>query len=363
METRRALLTLAMMLLFCATATAQSISGSYASFTDRSQTVVASSGSVLPGTCQGSCPADNGDRLWSDGNDGWDSPCQPCLSITAEALFLQLNRAGNQTLVINNVTDDPVLTSDALKHNMVGGPRLGLRRTLCSGSTLEVSYFGLHEWESIAAVIGASNLSLPAPLGPATDDFSAAGIMTASLTSRIHNAEFNLIRPTTCPGLAILGGFRYFNLDEGFNLNSEDLLDGTSDYHISTDNNLYGAQIGASLKHEWSHVELEFIGKVGLFGAESRQRTFLADNDNTTILRDTSVRGGQEAFVGELGFNGTLHLTQSLYCRAGYNLIWVDGVARATDQLDFTTSALSSTTLSSGSAFLHGVNVGLEARW
>ncbi len=187
--------------------------------------------------------------------------------------------------------------------------------------------------------------------------------MTASLTSRIHNAELNLIRPTTCPGLSILGGFRYFNLDERFNLNSEDVLHGTSDCNIRTDNYLYGAQIGASLKRQWSHVELEFLGKAGIFGAESRQQTFLGDNDNTTILRNTSVRGGQEAFIGELGFNGTLHVTQSLYCRAGYNLIWVDGVARATDQLDFTNTALSSTTLYSGSAFLHGFNVGLEARW
>ncbi len=363
MDIRRALLTLTVVVLFSASGAAQEAARSYPSFDGNTQPV------PVPGSCRfsdsclgGALPSDEA-KLWTDGGDDWGCPCQPCLAITAEALFLQLNRAGNRPLVINDVTDDTVLETDNLKHNMVGGPRLALRRTLCNGGMVEAAYFGLHEWESSDAVTGGAILSVPAPLGPATEDFAAANIMTASLTSRIHNAELNLIRPTNYPGLFLLGGFRYFNLDERFNLNSEDVLHGTSDYNIRTDNNLYGAQIGASLKRQWSHLELEFLGKAGIFGAESRQQTFLGDNDNTTILRNTSVRGGQEAFIGELGFNGTLHLTESLYCRAGYNLIWVDGVARATDQLDFTNTALSSTTLYSGSAFLHGFNVGLEARW
>lgn len=363
MDILKAWLTLTVALGLSAGANAQT--GSYASFSNGSQTVVASSDSLLPGAGQENPPGADSDRLWSDEGDDWDwgYPCQPCLSITAEALFLEINRAGNRTLVVHDVTQDPLMSTDALNPGMVGGPRLTLRRTLPSGRMFEASYFGLHEWDTNAAVIGGSVLSLPAPLGPATQDFAASSIMTASLTSRIHNAEFNLVCPTSCCGFSILGGFRYFNLDERFNLNSEDVLDGTSDYRIGTDSHLYGGQVGANLKRRWSHLELEFLGKVGVFGADTRQRTFLGDNNNTSILRDLRVQSGQAAFIGELGFNGTLHITETLFCRAGYNLIWVDGVARATDQLDFTNTALSSTALHTGSAFFHGVNVGLEARW
>lgn len=357
MDILKTLLTLTVALVLSAGANAQNATGSYASIPDGSQTVVASSGSLLPGT--------DSDRLWSDEGDdwGWRHPCQPCLSITAEALFLEINRAGNRALVVHDVTQDPLMSTGALNPGMVGGPRLTLRRTLPSGRMFEASYFGLHEWETNAVVTGGSVLSLPAPLGPATQDYAASSIMTASLTSRIHNAEFNLVYPTSCCGFSILGGFRYFNLDERFNLNSEDVLDGTSDYRIGTDSHLYGGQVGANLKRRWSHLELEFLGKVGVFGSDARQRAFLGDNGNTSIFRDLRAQSGQAAFIGELGFNGALHITETLFCRAGYNLIWVDGVARATDQLDFTNTALSSTVLHTGSAFFHGVNVGLEARW
>jgi hypothetical protein len=70
------------------------------------------------------------------------------------------------------------------------------------------------------------------------------------------------------------------------------------------------------------------------------------------------------AFIGELGFSATYQVTSTLYAKAGYNLLWVEGIARAPDQLDFTDTPESGTALVIGKgAFLHGANVGLEARW
>jgi hypothetical protein len=44
--------------------------------------------------------------------------------------------------------------------------------------------------------------------------------------------------------------------------------------------------------------------------------------------------------------------------------MWIEGVATAPDQLDFTdTSTSGSHVVSNGGLFLHGANVGLEARW
>ncbi len=50
--------------------------------------------------------------------------------------------------------------------------------------------------------------------------------------------------------------------------------------------------------------------------------------------------------------------------RLGYNMIWRSGVALTPDQWDFTKTLTGGTTLvGGGGVFLHGANLGLEARW
>ena len=50
---------------------------------------------------------------------------------------------------------------------------------------------------------------------------------------------------------------------------------------------------------------------------------------------------------------------------AGYSAIWIEGLALAPDQLDFNfaTSPSGNQLHNGGGMLLHGVNVGLEARW
>jgi hypothetical protein len=50
--------------------------------------------------------------------------------------------------------------------------------------------------------------------------------------------------------------------------------------------------------------------------------------------------------------------------RVGYNLAWLSGVALAPNQWDFTDNVTSGTGVrGAGGMFLHGANLGLEARW
>ncbi len=70
------------------------------------------------------------------------------------------------------------------------------------------------------------------------------------------------------------------------------------------------------------------------------------------------------AFVGELNLSAFYRLTDVWDLKAGYNLMWIDGLALAPDQLDFNFAPPNGNQLQNGGAmFLHGVNVGLEARW
>ena len=69
-------------------------------------------------------------------------------------------------------------------------------------------------------------------------------------------------------------------------------------------------------------------------------------------------------FIGDVNLSAIYRLTEVWGIRAGYNLIWIDGLALAPNQFDFTNTETSGTLLASGGGiFMHGANLGLEARW
>jgi hypothetical protein len=228
---------------------------------------------------------------------------------------------------------------------------------------LEAVYFGLNHWNTSGFVKGNNDLKIPDTLGLATDDFFGANRMLVSYSSRIHNAELNYYHRIGCSFLELLAGFRYFNLSENFNIQTVDSDAQRSDYNVRTNNNLYGGQIGGRWRCQIGVLGLDFVGKAGVFGNDASQRTFVGDFNNSFTFRDSHTGRCQAAFIGELGLNATVRLTQHIFVRAGYNILWLEGIARAADQLDFTDTPTSGTALHAGSALVHGANVGMEVRW
>ncbi len=299
------------------------------------------------------------------------SHCVPCdkdpwLTFSADALFLHLDRGTRNAVpvVIAEFEAETRLTTHDPTFNMQVGPRLAFNLWLDSQRSLETVYFGLHQWNSSREVADDNNLSLPGDLPLATQDFFMADRMRLDYRSEIHNAEVNYWHRIGCSRVHVLAGFRYFNLDERFNINSQDGDTGTSDYRINARNHLYGGQLGARWEATMGQLDLNFFGKAGIYGNSAGQNTFMGDLDNTFVLRDFDTTGSRTAFIGELGFNATWKFTERLAARAGYQLMWIEGVARAADQLDFTDTQLSGSALVfDQGAFLHGAHVGLEARW
>lgn len=281
----------------------------------------------------------------------------------ADAIFLKRsNGTLNETIVLNETTGLPVISTGDFDFDAVVGPRFTVGRAIGGCSAIELSYFGLHDWSEGAVAVGSDNLSIPGDLGLATLDFLDADVMNVTYGSEIHNAEANLIHGVD--GIYGIAGFRYFRLEEDFNINSLDLDTGTSDYNIRTTNNLYGFQLGAKVERQFNRVLGSVTGKAGIYGNDASQRTFVGDFDNSTIFRDSLTSQTEVAFVGDLVFNVSYALTDIWSIRGGYNLMWVDGVALAPSQLDFTNTPTSGTNLTSNDTlFFHGAHVGLEARW
>ena len=109
----------------------------------------------------------------------------------------------------------------------------------------------------------------------------------------------------------------------------------------------------------------EATGKAGIFGNDAQQTQSVTDFPNFPLRPTVSSSGGGVAFVGEINLSALYRLTDVWNLRAGYNAMWIEGLALAPDQLDFNFAASPSGNQlhNGGGMFLHGVNVGLEARW
>jgi hypothetical protein len=357
MSTGKAALCCAMVLLLTSVGMAQERSIiTRSSFADGTATSAAA-GAASKAAC-GTCGCDVCPSVCCD-------PA-PRLFVTAEALFLQLDRGTRNAvpIVLNENNGETLMTTHDLNYSMVAGPRLALGYQLNDCAAVEISYFGLHHWEDSDVVLGSNNLRLPGDLALATQDFFDADRMQADYRSELHNVEANLYRQVGCQDFAVLIGFRYLNLDETFNIHANDIDAGGSNYNIHAKNHLFGGQFGSRWQRQWNRLGLDIVGKAGIYGNDASQHTFVGDFDDAFVLRNSTTNGGRVAFIGEVGINGTYKLTKTLSARAGYNLLWIEGLARAMDQLDFTDTPTSGTSLVFGKgAFLHGASVGIEARW
>jgi hypothetical protein len=69
-------------------------------------------------------------------------------------------------------------------------------------------------------------------------------------------------------------------------------------------------------------------------------------------------------FLTNMNLSAIYRFTDVWGLRIGYNLAWISGVALAPNQWDFTDTTTSGTGVrGAGGLFLHGANLGLEARW
>ncbi len=288
----------------------------------------------------------------------------------ADAIFFTRDaEIGNRPLVLldmNAPTQTNVLLSTAdLDFNWQVGPRITLGRDFDAFRSFEATYWGIFDFKADATVTGNNNLNLPGDLGLAAGlDFFNADTMTIDYKSQINDGELTYLQ--NYGGLAWLIGFRYFELGEQFSITSTDNQTGTSFYQLSTYNNLFGGQIGARLTQgcgtctSWSY---DITGKAGVYDNVITSSQRVGDFSGFS-LRDVKTNTSEVAFIGEIDFNANYALNPTWSIRGGYQVFWVDGLALAPNQLDFTDAAGSGTHVDkTGGMFLQGAHAGLMARW
>ncbi len=307
-------------------------------------------------------------------------PVQPRWQAQVDALMLWQGNIPSRVLYTDAATGASALDVNQAQTEMAAGVRYGLILNLDPVYAIEGNYMNVSSFAGTAStpdgVYAQNNLAAPS-LGPADGILFTSANVTTSGT--ISGAELNW-RRRTCSPVTWLAGFRWIEWNQGMVVKDRFRFDpgldqppGTSNLDVATGNSLYGGQIGMDLclwNRRTSAIQVNGVGKAGVFyNRASYQRTvgaFMQDGYPSQQLGPAAATADQTSFVGELGVNASLRITDWLSWRAGYSLFWLSCVSTPADQLSVTNLLDSPPTAlinTNGSVLLHGVTTGLEARW
>jgi hypothetical protein len=294
-----------------------------------------------------------------------------------EALIMgRDNQAFERTLVTDIGGVENFLSAQSPQYPFGGGFRTfyGAIGPDCRG--WEVGYFGLYNLTAAASTSAAAvgtPLYLPGALGFAIDPVGA-DLATVTTRTTINSAEANVFhhferwndRRDAWMEIDWLTGFRYVNVEDAATIGLV-CCNGTStpSYDAGTSNNMFGGQLGGRARWNWNRWAIETWGKAGLLGNFQSQYQGTILDENGALVRDArSSTGTTAGMIADINLTAIYRLTDTWGIRAGYNVIWLGGIAQALNQFDFSAASTAGTLLQqSGSVFLTGANLGLEARW
>ena len=279
--------------------------------------------------------------------------------------------------------------SNQFQQGFSAGPKVGLIYHGDSGYGAELSYFNIFD-QSATKAIGPDSppdwLVMKAPGAFwQTQDFPYQAMAWKATTS-LYSAEANG-RLDLSSRVTLLAGFRWLQLNDNLlgTLTPADLTAPTWKnnprtnlfqitpggpagnyppfWNTSTTNNLYGIQVGVDAKLlELGHLSLVGLMKIGIFDNNARQSTGVS---LAKMVYPSKATTNHAAFVGEVGLQLKYAVTRELTLKAGYEALWLDGVALAPGQIQETFTSIpasvSALGVRSGSSVLfHGATAGLE---
>ncbi len=289
-----------------------------------------------------------------------------------------------------------ILTKYNLDFGYQGGGRALVGRTLGNCHAFEVSGFGVTDWNEMGAVAdntefvqevdadGNPTLTFPASLFSPFSDFGDPPIegvdynhlVDVTYSSRLDNIEWNLRRwiladPCRLQASVLVGG-RYMNIGESFYYHSESdvpVADVTNTATTQTDNSMVGVQIGAAFEF---HVDPGWWIDCEIKGAAFNNRA----SQNTVYVNENSAYAGTytpsrevdtSAFALDLRLTATCQVTPRLAVCGGYQALWVDGLALASENLfgpgiDLLASG-PATLIDTGKVVYHGPHLGVTWVW
>lgn len=303
-------------------------------------------------------------------------------TVSAAAIVLQRLGGVNQTLVarvpgsvpfFNPSTYDTftypgtaAFNSSQFRQGFSAGPKISLMYHGDSGYGVELSYFNIFNQSTTKAVGPDSPADWLVMKAPGafwqTQDFPYQA-MAWSAATNLYSAEANA-RLDLSSRVTMLAGLRWLQVNDNLQgtLTPADLAAPTwkqtnSDYNLfqvaqiplngpvenyppfwttGTTNNLYGVQIGADGKMlELGRFSLDGVIKIGLFDDDAEQSTGVSLKK---IVNPSQATTNHATFAGEASLRLKYQLSKGLALEAGYEALWLDGVALAPGQIQETST-------------------------
>ncbi len=339
------------------------------------------------------------------GDPACDDGCRPALT---ESTGTWLRRGWWYTeidaVVLNRIwkRDDTPIAFDTSSNRVLrlngsdpgasGSARLTLGRFLFRDQrnrdhTVEFTAFGGGEWsqdDSLTSGGGGNTLSVPIPLAGGNPGFNQATSMSVDYSSRFSSFEVNYLvkermrrdRMELSPhgewvrrankGFTkqYLIGLRYFDLADILEWRAENITtQGGEDglYRTETNNDLFGLHLGGAMLYERDRWSIEVGGKGGVFINDAKADSLFTITNNAANSFRVDNRETAFSFLGEFKAIGRYHLRPNLSLRAGWQMMYLTGVALAPDQINF--SPDEGRFPYTGDPFYHGALFGFEGYW
>jgi hypothetical protein len=271
------------------------------------------------------------------------------------------------------------------------GFRISAALQIGPANSAEFTYFGQFNYNSHARATSAngdlfsvlSNFgTVPPPIGFAETDLS--DFQQINYSSQFDSFEINWRNRWVAPNCRYQGswtlGVRHFILDEKLRYATSSSANGTltgagfipaqARFDTDTTNNLTGLQLGSDL---WICLlpGMRVGGELqaGVYGNHMNINTTAGSNLVPDVFRER-LTTNDVSFIGQANLLATYRLNYQWSLRAGYQFLFVDGVALAAEnfntappQLFFQASNRTPYINDNGNVFYHGWSVGAEFMW
>jgi len=305
----------------------------------------------------------------------------PALYAAADGVFLMQEVSDPRTFV-RDPLGNGVIRSNDLDFEFEGGFRVLLSYAFTDDFLIEAVYLGAPRWDDRYAVRDGS----PNALGGTGNLRSLLGEFTApptvglanfaelSIQSQMDSVELNYRRRVglICGPLetSFMAGVRYVNLREnlGFVTFSDTIVPTINDLRVRTQNHLIGMQIGGLAAYRISDKSwFEADVKAGLYQNSARMNSqyAVATPLGLSVFEHSDHRG-EVAVIGDFDFRSHVRLTRNFSMHIGYQLIIIDGLAQAQNNVEENLPLLIQGPARAdlnGLSFFHGPHLGGVLSW
>ncbi len=277
---------------------------------------------------------------------------EPKLQFTADLLILDRSGVDGGPLLRDATTFQPLLSNDDLMGPAQPGVRLGLILFDEDGWDVEFGYLTLDRFGSTQTRQSDNGITFPFFGGIPAEPRNSYGVV---YQSDFSSGEINL-RRRYGPQLTLLGGLRFLDLNERFRI-----VNGNRGFYSSTDNDLYGFQLGGDI--QWFQIRRSVFFSTLKAGVFYNNADVGARAQGANGLIEFIDDEDEAAFVGDVAVGLLIPMGPQADLRIGYQGLFLDGVGLAPDQSDNFSLFTSSGNLDKSSVNYQGGFIGIDLIW